>query len=246
MSYIECEAEYADSRGFPVLSVAPDDSKDQREMAERCFGFGRWDAPYWFIGPEQGKGPDEAAQNDKRVEAWIRLGSHELSDCFEFHRLIGEDCWHRDRPRLQRTWRPLIVMLKTFLGEPVDNKDDLRSYQRDVWGRAQGETCVIELSGIAAKNSRALVDRERFKEERVNLIRERMLTYRPKLVVIYGAKDKQSWAKIAGVHLSSVDTALRSDYGLIAFAAHPNTRGRRDESWKKLGRELRAAAGSSV
>jgi hypothetical protein len=24
---------------------------DIRDMALRCFGYGRWSAPYWFIGP---------------------------------------------------------------------------------------------------------------------------------------------------------------------------------------------------
>lgn len=32
------------------------------EMAKRSFGYGRWEAPYWFIGPEQGMGP----QNPKK------------------------------------------------------------------------------------------------------------------------------------------------------------------------------------
>jgi hypothetical protein len=39
------------------------------EMAQNCFGYGRWDAPYWFIGPEQGKGNDEPDDNTLRVLA---------------------------------------------------------------------------------------------------------------------------------------------------------------------------------
>jgi len=27
-------------------------------MAEQLFGYGRWDAPFWFIGPEAGMGQD--------------------------------------------------------------------------------------------------------------------------------------------------------------------------------------------
>jgi hypothetical protein len=30
--------------------------KAEEEMARECYGYGRWGAPYWFIGPEQGQG----------------------------------------------------------------------------------------------------------------------------------------------------------------------------------------------
>ncbi len=220
-----------------------DDSTNETQMAERCFGFGSWEAQYWFIGPEQGKGPNEPESNARRVEAWIQLGRQELNDCFEFHQLIGENRWHGDKPLLERTWRPLILLLMTFLNRPADN-DSLRRYQKDMWGRTHGETCVIDLSGIAAKSSRVAVDRERFKEKRVKLIIDKMRTHRPKLVVLYGAGERQSWARIAGSDLSDVDTFVKSDHGLIAFAPHPISRGRLNEDWIKLGRRLRSATGS--
>jgi hypothetical protein len=61
-----------------------------REMAGRCYGYGRWDAPYWFIGQEQGMARDEKNNLKPRVEAWLYLGGCELSDCREFHERIGE------------------------------------------------------------------------------------------------------------------------------------------------------------
>lgn len=44
------------------------------EMARRSFGFGRWEAPYWFIGPEQGQGPHENGDLGLRLKAWHQLG----------------------------------------------------------------------------------------------------------------------------------------------------------------------------
>ncbi len=90
------------------------------EMANGCFGFGRWDAPYWFIGPEQGKGKDEPEDNTKRARAWHQLGRSELCDCLEFHAKIFDMSWHCSRPSLQRTWRPLMLLLMTFLNEPTN------------------------------------------------------------------------------------------------------------------------------
>jgi hypothetical protein len=72
-----------------------------REMARRCYGYGRWDAPYWFIGPEQGMAPDENNDLKPRVKAWLDLGGQEVSDCREFHKPIGEKRWHREIPQLQ-------------------------------------------------------------------------------------------------------------------------------------------------
>lgn len=31
-------------------------------MARDCYGYGRWDAPYWFIGLEEGMGPNQTIQ----------------------------------------------------------------------------------------------------------------------------------------------------------------------------------------
>ena len=114
-----------------------------REMARRCYGYGRWDAPYWFIGPEPGMGLDEGNDLKLRVEAWVHLGSQELCDCQAFHQLIGQKQWHRGKPRLQSTWRPLILLLTAFLGNKTDN-ESLRDYAID--GADSVEERLVSLS----------------------------------------------------------------------------------------------------
>lgn len=117
------------------------------EMARRCFGYGRWEAPYWFIGPEQGQGNESL---ECRVRAWIDLGAQELCDCRTFHDRIGDHQWHAQNPEAQKTWVALICLLMGFLGRPTDKKT-LLDYQRDLWGISTGETCVIELQGLPAR-----------------------------------------------------------------------------------------------
>lgn len=171
---------------------------DELEMARTFYGYGRWDAPYWFIGPEPGKGPGEITDNTPRVEAWVELQKRELCDCKEFHQRIGQKDWHRNSPRkpsLQRTWRPLMLLLKTFLDDSVP-RDHLRSYQRDSWGREQGETCVIELSALAAQGLDTPVDRSRFREQRIDEIRAKVRNHKPQLVVMYGKDQKQHWRQL--------------------------------------------------
>lgn len=218
-----------------------DNNTDELEMACRCYGYGRWEAPYWFLGPEQGKGSKETNDNAPRLEAWLQLGAKELNDCYDFHRIIGEQDWHQEKPNLQRTWRPLILLLKTFLNESKD-KDSLRAYQRDRWGRLSGgETCVIELSGRPARSFNVPVDREQFRQERISIIRQRMHTHRPKFVVMYGMNGKVHWENIAGCKLVC-DDVVKLGSTMIVFAPHPNTRGRKDTDWEKLGMKLRREA----
>jgi hypothetical protein len=68
-----------------------------REMGRRSYGFGRWTAPYWFIGPEPGQSREEHDDLTSRAEAWRSLGGCELMDCREFHKRIGETRLHREK-----------------------------------------------------------------------------------------------------------------------------------------------------
>jgi hypothetical protein len=182
--------------------------------------------------------PDKA----QRALAWERLGKAEVCDCLEFHSQISDLSWHSEHPRLQRTWRPLILLLKAFLNEPSDI-EDLRAYQRDRWGRVKlGETCVIELSGLAAKSARVPIDRERFRHERGEIIRERMLRSKPVFVVMYRINEKPYWEEIAGSPVIR-DGVVQVGPTMIAFAPHPQDHGRRNDDWTKLGEMLRKESG---
>jgi len=214
-----------------------------REMARGCYGYGRWDAPYWFMGLEEGMGRNENDDLDLRLEAWRQLGSRELNDCKSFHEAIKEYRLHREG-KLVPTWRSLILLLMTFLEKPND-RESLRSYQRSHWGSSSGETCVIELSGLAARNLNAPRDRESFREERITKIRERLNENNStvKLVVMYGRTRKESWEKIAG-RTFPPDGILTSGTTIIAHTPAPVAFGLTNEYWEELGLLLRNKAKS--
>jgi hypothetical protein len=228
-------------------------------MARGSYGYGKWDAPYWFIGPEQGLSENKEKNNEEiarcllqRAECWRELGGFELNDCREFHCCIGEMKWHCVVPvRPQTTWQALIVLLMAYLDEP----DDLRSrrnYQRDLLGRQDGETCVIELSGLAAPNMREALDTSRFLPERIAVICERLRQHQPKLVLMYGInqKTKNFWNKIAkcyaGREFPSVmfedfpnTYVLRQAITTLVCTPHPTSRPKPPHQyWNKLGTRL--------
>jgi hypothetical protein len=130
-------------------------------MAEHFFGYGRWDAPYWFIGPEAGMGKDGRDDLAARYESWTQLGCAPVVDCEKHHRGFGFTKWHKPHPPTQPTWRQLIRLLLAYKGMNTD-LNSIREYQREKWGSSTGETCVIELCGISAPSMATQQDRTTF------------------------------------------------------------------------------------
>jgi putative addiction module component (TIGR02574 family) len=155
-------------------------------MARDNYGYGNWSAPYWFIGPEQGMAREENNDLKCRVGAWRHFGSRELDDCRKFHLKIKETRWHGDNAILQPTWNKLLLALFAFHGCPTEDKKSRIKYQKEKWGHESDETCVIELSELAARSLKEKRNRESFLLQRIDYIRGRMLDCKPRLVILYG------------------------------------------------------------
>lgn len=218
------------------------------EMARRYCGYGRWEAPFWFIGPESGQAREENNDLNLRREAWLYCGGGELSDIRDFHVFLNRRArhivhpWFEKSPPFQSSIRPLMLLLMAFLQRPADN-DNLRIYQRDRWGRLDGETCSIHLSGLAANSLQTPRDRELFRRERIAVIRQRMRTQRPALVVMYGTSvDTRDWEEIAGGAFPP-DNIRRFETTILAVTRHPSRSP--NAYWAELGDRLRQVVNGS-
>ena len=223
---------------------------ETEKMAREFFGYGRWGAPYWFIGPEPA-----GDSHTQRSLAFRILGKDGLCDCKEFHNGIGVD-WSGE---LQKTWKRQILILENFLGEDgkVEFPDKgnpaqtLLNYQWECWGSRDGNTCVIELRGLNTKGNseyRKICDAELGR--RIEYIKEKLKTSeeKPKLVVMYGKTDQGRWEPIAD-HILAIDRPydrpLMQDSTTYVFAYHPNARGHKgdywlkDSYWEDLGKRAR-------
>jgi hypothetical protein len=215
--------------------------------AAQWYGYGRWDAPYWFVGKEPG-GTDDPEQ----YASWARLGKPELLDC----RAHDLDCastaapamWHGDLPRLQPTWRPLIAMVLAYEGAMEYDAAAARQYQDERWGRSDGDTAVLELSAIAAKAvSYAEELRLSYLEERISLLRARLKEHEPKFVVLYGLGDDpvrgvpylEHWRAIAQYDLM-VDEPVRLGTTVFVVQKHPTAHGTTTQHWAELAARVRA------
>jgi len=216
---------------------------DVVQMAEHFFGYGRWDAPYWFLGPEAGMSKDGIDSLSVRYKSWKQLGCASVVDCEKHHRGFRFTKWHDPPPKhklpTQSTWRQLIRLLLAYKGMSP-TLDDIRAYQQCHWGSENGETCVIELSGIPAPNMQVQRDRETFLLRRIEQLRQKALIHRPKFIVMYGTGQREEWKRIVG---GDFDTGgIRRMEGTVAVvASHPVSHGTSNEYWVELGQRLRAA-----
>ena len=224
--------------------------REVRSMALTSYGYGCWNAPCWFLGPEQGMARNENGNLGGRIEAWCHFGSRELDDCREFHFRIKEERWHGKNAILQPTWAKLLLALEAF--SPKDDGDRLE-YQKWKWGCQPGETCVIELSGLAANNLNVDRDRESFLDKRIEHIRTRLHEYEPEFVILYGktAGCRKAWRELTKGAETMVEENppfakfRRCGPTLLAWTRHPVARGETNEKWTRLGIRLRQLADPS-
>lgn len=237
-------------------------------VAESWYGYGRWNAPYWFIGPEPGMHKDEGDNLLARCNAWARLGTGELLDAREHHEAFGLTKYFdrtlpmrqpingRDmRPPTQNTWKQLICLLLAYEGKRSDI-DAVGDYQAEEWGSANGETCVAELSALAAQSlSTARGDRRTFRTARAEHLRKRAVENAPRFVVMYGGGQELApyWDIIAcgkpEIDYFATQNVADWDAGfaregntLFVRAKHPVNPGGKappQAYWKGLGQELR-------
>jgi hypothetical protein len=215
--------------------------------AKRWFGYGRWDASFWFIGKEPG-GSDDPEQ----YASWMRLGGTDLIDCREHDvdcAAGGPEDWHGPEPGpcLQPTWRPLIAMILAYEGAVEWDLHKGRRYQDERWGRSDGDTAVLELSAIAAPSvSHTEGMRLMHLHERIATFRRHLAQRAPKFVVLYGlgvdpvheVPYLQHWSAIAQRDLV-VDEPVRVGETVFVAEMHPTAHGTTTEHWMDLGRRIR-------
>jgi hypothetical protein len=218
------------------------------DMARNWYGYGRWDAPFWFIGPEPGMDPKENNELWPRYLAWMNLGGGELVDAKEHHFGFGFYDWHCEIPpaRPQSTWSRLIRLLLSCRNGRSPDPDEVLAYQKQFWGMRNGETCVIELCSLAANKlsvAKAIeFNADELRTARIAQIQERIAFYKPLAVVMYRRLGRESWSRIAGREFSDTREIVQIlNYKTLAvFADHPVSKeGVSNEYWDTLGSDLR-------
>jgi len=192
-------------------------STDVKLLDSYCsefFGYGNLGSKLWFIGMEEGGG-DKYEQVQRRFAAWAKWGRPRLMCAASFHKELElpKDFFTEGAP-LQYTWNKLIHLCMKANGEKTEpDRERRRKFQIYELGRPNSNHCLLELlplpspSGskwlygkwfpvvawLANRNSY----RQRYLLKREKAIQCLVRRYRPKVVIMYGLANIESWQRIS-------------------------------------------------
>jgi len=224
-----------------------------QDFIQRFYGYGNYQARFWFIGMEEGGGQtlDEIA---RRIAAWDRRGRQELEDVAEYHHAVGIDHLFGNRPKLQLTWSKLIRIALAAEGRVCDT-EAIRQYQATALGRHDSDNCLLELMPLPSRNTGTwlfgdgsalpfLTNREaylaRVAPQRVAHLQASLARSRPRAVIFYGQQYQPYWTQIARLpgwqtSPAGVTYGVR-DNVLFVSATHPAARGVTNAYFENVGR----------
>lgn len=189
------------------------------------FGYGRWKAPYWFIGIEEG-GAANVDLLQSRMRCWEDFGRASLMDLKHlalgagFHNLFPNGLL----PNLQPTWRQLIRLLLSHHGVIAGNPE-IGEYQSARWGRQisapdnlLGEICDLSMLPLPQTRPwpyRGYLELEWLRthsaykrqliEQRATSLRGRILANRDTIrwIVFYGFSYQQIFEEMMGIQFGA-------------------------------------------
>jgi hypothetical protein len=233
------------------------------DYSANFFGYGRAEAPVWFIGMGEGGG-DSIDEINRRFTVWSNRGRRPLENLREYHEDIGVTPWFRDPAKRQATWAGLILMQFGIQGHRLPSGNDVLRYQKDGFVCSDGKECLMELLPLPSRSSsekdwlygdsllpqlkRRSIYRKHYSDKRAERISGMIESYRPKVVVFYSssAACRTYWNRIAqeSFHETDVEGVLmaRGAKTLFALCPHPaNQWKRRTDSYFFQVGELIAA-----
>lgn len=229
---------------------------------ERFVGFGSYDAPFWFVGMEQGGGQN-VAELAKRLKAWEALGKRDLLDLAEYCAEIKEKRWHGPEARIQPTLGKMIRVVLAARGLEA-SADSVKEYQRTEFGRVGKDTLIAELLPLPSRSVGDWIygeiadlpylrTREAYRRElrpkRIELLGELIDQYEPRVVVMLGWTYRDEWNSLARVPLEERDSpqpGIRfAQRGKTQFVVcrHPTAFGVTNAYFAEIGRMLRSGQG---
>ena len=160
------------------------------QWMEQRVGYGRLDAPYWFVGMEEAGRADEIS---------TRMAAPFVEDLYDAHwGAFGgryDNLFHPRNASLQRTWAKLIRALLVAKGE-APTLHEIKRYQALRWGRVDGETLLTELYPVASPQLSTDTYKRTLLPSRVRLLRGLFRKHKPHFVIAYGTTYADQFKRV--------------------------------------------------
>lgn len=169
-------------------------NKDKQRLLD-FIGYGRLEAPVWFLGMEEGGGGE--------ARLLIQSGFSRVEDLRDAHRKLGILKHHEGRRNLQPVWNKMCEFMLRVEGHPSPTVEDRRTYQAEHLGRTHGNSLLLELLPIPKPSMSAWDYPLTFPEypdvaayrrdvipRRIELVSQLVIDHLPRVIVAYG---KEYW-----------------------------------------------------
>jgi hypothetical protein len=187
------------------------------------YGYGEWNAKYWFIGTEEGmrklKDPEKMKKKiDRRLQAWNELRRKDVQDRVAFNKAISPNKNYGENAPLIPAYNKIIHAILGIKEKP-HKRAEVRIYQNKKLARENGESSLLELLPLPNPNLHTwlysdysrllsfLETRDTYEEhvipKRVVYLKAKIEQYRPQAVVFYGKRNWKDFRQIAGVRFKS-------------------------------------------
>ncbi|HSM70556.1 MAG TPA: hypothetical protein VK851_03350 [Anaerolineales bacterium] len=225
------------------------------QFANTFYGYGNYQAPYWFLGMEEGGG-NSIDEINRRFSTWEMRGAMELEDVAEYHIALGFPEFFSSKSKIQNTWGKQIRFIFGVNNKPVDT-EIVRDYQRDAWGRKSSNNCIIELFPLPspgtgdwiygeASNLDILKDRKTYRNSffptRIKHIQHTIEEFQPKVICAFSFTYMNYWEVLTGgkFYENEKENYFSNSIGntKIVVLQHPAARGVRSEYFYNVGRSV--------
>ena len=222
-------------------------------------GYGNLNSSFWFFGMEEGF-DGNLKQLEKR---FINTNHKHTFDSYEDMKDVKDHIkWFSTNPPLQPTMSKLIRLYLSYKNNVAPEPNEIRNYQEKVFGRMNGDTLSLNLMPLPCKSVEKkdwfydkfgieyLSSRSKYLKEimpiRVNLYKNIIKQYKPKVIVFYSTSYLKQWKEIIDTDLTKVNEGFyyakknNTNYFVIR---HPAYRGLSNEYWNNLGFEIKKSTG---
>lgn len=218
------------------------------------YGFGRYDAPLWFIGPDcQYLQPKPGSTPDLLLELWHRRGQRELEDLAELSLRAGATRYFGDQPFLHRTLGRLARTAISFAGNEITD-ETVRRYQASRLGRFNGRSALLALHAVRPARQSRRVHRlqspkrlsaiesivEKTTDRRVGHIVHHIARHSPTTVIFFDLTHRSVWESVAGTSMAPSGISgcfvARSEGVTYIMMRHPESVGTTNYYFEAVGR----------
>ncbi|GGX77165.1 hypothetical protein GJV26_16755 [Massilia dura] len=235
------------------------------DFMKNFYGYGNLNGQYWFIGMEEGCGPDWDKDVKPRFEYWEARKRKQTEDLRDFHFSIGiRNHWEPidGRPiKVQFTWKRLIETILAATGGIITS-ENIVDYQSKHLGTLDGNNCLLELLPLPSPNVREFGFKHLANEEfpffasrakyrkhimqaRIDAIRNLISDKKPRHIVLYGLTYERQWSDLVkNANWKTLDNFVkccRISESHVWLVPHPAAHNIPRKLFEELGERMKKA-----